>query len=61
MLVAFTSAADQGVIIQGWTLGEAFGLDWGDGDRIKDELWNDCYLVYEMLRAKPASRMKGSS
>jgi len=47
-------AADQAVIIQGWLPTEAAGLDWTPPNQdTLDELWNDCYLAFEMWCARP--------
>jgi len=48
------NAADQGVVVQGWLPEESAQLDWGDGYAgPKNELWNDCFLAYEMFCGRP--------
>jgi hypothetical protein len=50
ILAAPAGAASQAVIIQGWTPYEAAHVGWApEGPDTLNELWNDCFLVYEML------------
>jgi hypothetical protein len=48
-------AASNAVIIQAWLPHEAAGLDWAPEDvDTLDELWNDCFLVYESFYSRAA-------
>uniref|UniRef100_A0A7C4CC83 Uncharacterized protein n=1 Tax=candidate division WOR-3 bacterium TaxID=2052148 RepID=A0A7C4CC83_UNCW3 len=54
LCAAAVSAADWGVVVQGWLPEEADGQDWGDGyEGPKNELWNDCFLAYELFCSRP--------
>lgn len=54
LLASVAVAGDRAVIIQGWLPEEGGGQDWGDGYfGRKDELWNDCYLAYELFCSRP--------
>jgi Tol biopolymer transport system component len=46
-------ASDNAVIIEAWSPEEAYSLDWGAQDIVKDELWNDAYMAFEMYCARP--------
>lgn len=47
-------AEPRGLVVQAWHPEHASGLDWGgDAERL-DELWNDCYLTFEMMCARPS-------
>uniref|UniRef100_A0A7C4GB49 Uncharacterized protein n=1 Tax=candidate division WOR-3 bacterium TaxID=2052148 RepID=A0A7C4GB49_UNCW3 len=53
-LMSAALAADRGVVIQAYTPTEAAGLDWAPEDvDTLDELWNDCYLAYELFCSRP--------
>lgn len=52
--VAVLTASNNAIIIQGLTPTEAAGLDWAPQDvDTLDELWNDCFLAFEMFCARP--------
>ncbi len=54
MVLSGAQASNRAVIIQAWKPTEATGLDWApEGLDTLDELWNDCYLAYEMWCARP--------
>jgi hypothetical protein len=41
-------------VVQAWLPEESAQLDWGDGyTGPRNELWNDCFLAYEMFCSRP--------
>jgi hypothetical protein len=53
-LAGLGEANSNAVILQGWSPEEAAQLDWApDGVDTLDELWNDCFLTFEMFCARP--------
>jgi Tol biopolymer transport system component len=54
LCAAVAAAADHGVVVQAWLPEESAQLDWGDGyTGPRNELWNDCFLAYEMFCSRP--------